>query len=940
MCTFLAGLFSLLTLAQAQPPKTAAKTTIKGKAADSKTKNPMEFVGVALLNAADSTQATGTLTNQAGEFSLQAAPGNYVLKLSFVGYKPVKKPLMIAGKPLDAGVIELEEGILLNTVNLEGEVTAVKVTNDTTEYNTKAFKAAPDATLEDGLKKMGIDVDPQGNIKSGGEDIKKLLVDGKEFFGNDPKIATKNLPFDAISKVQVINDKTEQAKQTGVDDGKKEKVMNIVLKDDKKNGWFGSASAARGTEDRYLGSASINHFTKDKQFNVLFLSNNMNQTGFTSDEASNFGSGGGTSYSVSSDGTVRNLSMNGVAIGSASQGLARTHAGGINFSDMWGKKNTTRFSGNYFGTITNTLLLTDRNVEQKQLNMLGQLNDTYFNHNNSTNNSESQSHRFVSRINGKLDSLTSFTFNPTISLNSSDSRNSGTSSQKKANDEFVNSGSSQRHDKSVRPGISGSMSILKSLNEKKGTLSWYLNGNYNPSKIDNRNQSQNVFATKPEILINRLEEADQFYSYLNTNLNFNRTLKRLSPDGKTGTGLSFSVSPTLSYTVNETDRNTIEYDPATGSYTRRLDSLTNNSESKTLRMGSSAGLTVNKPKWYLNAGANLSNVNLKGNIRDSRTFDKVDKNYLSLTPNMSFNYRFAPSRSFNIYASTYASAPPINYLLLKQNNANPLYIAQGNPDLKLSNTISGSMSYNSSNPTKNSSAYVSLSFSKYYNSISTNSIFDSLTGITTSKPLNVNGNYSLSLSSSFSIPTPVKGLRISPGISGNNSRNISFITGLKNTSNQYGGGFNMTVNYSYKEALTLYLSNRTNYTHVANSVGRVSQTNYLNMNNSMNINAQPVKGWRIVGDMNHTRQGGQSYMLLNAGIQRYLMPNNRLMLELRGFDLLNRNSDVMHYASDTQITDVRNNNIGQYFYMKLTYKVNKIGSKSATPAPVPTFIRF
>jgi hypothetical protein len=108
----------------------------------------------------------------------------------------------------------------------------------------------------------------------------------------------------------------------------------------------------------------------------------------------------------------------------------------------------------------------------------------------------------------------------------------------------------------------------------------------------------------------------------------------------------------------------------------------------------------------------------------------------------------------------------------------------------------------------------------------------------------------------------------------------------------------------------------------------------------MNINAQPVKGWRIVGDMNHTRQGGQSYMLLNAGIQRYLMPNNRLMLELRGFDLLNRNSDVMHYASDTQITDVRNNNIGQYFYMKLTYKVNKIGSKSATPAPVPTFIRF
>ncbi|MBC8053029.1 MAG: outer membrane beta-barrel protein [Sphingobacteriaceae bacterium] len=903
---------------------------------------PIESAVIRLFKLSDSTLISNAVSIKDGTFTIKSpAAGSYRLTVSFIGFKPFQKLFSLAKEKATAnlGTLILEEGIELNAVKIEGEGPAIKVKEDTTEFNAAAFKTVPGAAAEELIKKLpGMEVDKDGNIKAQGESVKKVLVEGKEFFGNDPKIATKNLPADAIKSIQLIEDKSEQAKSTGIDDGKREKILNIVLKDDKKKGWFGNSSLAGGTQDRYLGSLSLNHFDKKTQVNALLLGNNINQAGFSPEEATNFGGSGGTSYTVS-NGSLVARTMNGVNIGNASQGLATTYSGGLNFSKSWLKKDAIKFSGSYFAYSSATIVESQNNSqniipakENSQAEIIQQA-QTIFGEGINTSRANSQSHRFNMRLTARIDSLTNLTFSPSISLGSNSSNRLNRSAQTNSDADSINYQRNISRDKSVSPFFQGSLSLNRNFKQKKGSISFYISGNSRDNSSENIDSVFNKYHKRnTEENYYRMEDNERINHYLSISNTINRTV---SKDKKT----SIFVTNNYNSTINNTDLSSFEYNPDNGRFELRIDSLTNTSKSKTLRYGPELGFSKSLKKVNIYFRTEFQFMTLNGEVLSKNLFQTVSKNYFNALPYLSVTYRPKANRSLSVTTYSNSYAPSVRDLQAVQNNTSQFYIRRGNPDLKATTSYSTSLRYSSSQPKKNSYTNFSLSYTRTFNDVSHSTNTDA-SAVTISQPINVDGNYRFSLNGSISIPSKIKGLRISPGIHGQNSRNQNFAQGKANNSDRYIGGGNLTLSYAHKDILNITLNNRTSFTHIDNSAQRTVTNNYFNIDNSGSISIQPVKKWRINTDGVYRSNAGRSFTLLNASLQKQFMKSNRLAAELCAFDILNNNSDISRYAYDLYISDTRTNNINQYFYLKLLYKVNKIGGSASRVASPPVILDY
>ncbi|MBK6993898.1 MAG: carboxypeptidase-like regulatory domain-containing protein [Lewinellaceae bacterium] len=329
----LAGLFPSLLFSQ--------NIHIEGQVADSSGIG-LPAASVVLLEKKDSLFVLFGLTDEAGRFTLKRIePGEYVLQISYLGYKNHWQALEIKAGQGNAnlGKIVLEpSSMLLNDVEITADRVPLSMRKDTLEYNALAFKTQPGAVVEDLLKKLpGIQVQPDGTIKAQGKTVQNVLVEGKEFFGNDPKIATKNLPADAVNKVQVFDKKSESAEFTGIEDGRDERTINLKLKDGKKQGYFGKANIGAGTEGRYEGNFNLNRFGRRTQMSAIGMANNNNQQGFSFQDYINFMGGLGNFMSGGSGGGSMRLSFNiedgGVPMGPMlDRGFTESWAGGANFN--------------------------------------------------------------------------------------------------------------------------------------------------------------------------------------------------------------------------------------------------------------------------------------------------------------------------------------------------------------------------------------------------------------------------------------------------------------------------------------------------------------------------------------------------------------------------------------------------------------------------------
>jgi hypothetical protein len=891
--------------------------TVTGKVSESSTGAPLAFAIVKLVEKQDSTKVTTALTNKLGVFKIENQPsGNYEVKISFVGYETVTNVISLntTSKTIDLGIISLKKGINLNEVVVNGIIAPVKIKRDTLEYDARAFRTAPNANTESLLKKVaGIDVDLYGNIKIQGLDLSKVTVEGKKFFGDNYKIATQNLPADAISKIQIIDSKTEQSKISGIDDGKREKVINLVLKDDKKGGYFGSVSIAGGTSDRYLTSGSINHFKENLQLNLLLMSNNNNQS-YSVGEASSFSGNNFGAGAISGE-------ANGVAFGRISQGLTKTNSSALNFAKQWGAKGKHSIHSNYIGSLIDTKTDQQSAIQNILTDNVFLTNKTIGRNNNSQNHGISVDYRST------IDSLTSLYVSTNGSLDKQDAISAITSLTMDAKNQPVNNASQDIVNQSNRPAFNGYLSFNRKLKQRKGAYAISINQDFSESNADNYNVNTTFYylnsPINSSVLINQLLNNDN----RNATFTFRGQLSRvLSKDQKT----SLLTNAGFVNSLRRADQYTLDYNPLNDRYEVIVPALTSNYKNRLTQRDMQVGLNRSNSKTTVIASASLQSVTLHGTVQDK----EITRNYFAVLPRFTFSYRSDSRKSISFTLSSSLGVPTISDLQPVQNNLNQFYIREGNPLLKPSKSYSTQLSYNTSNIKTGSYAFYRVYFNLYQHNFSTSTIFDEQTAISYVKPINVSGNYSATLDFTFRQPIKLfKGLNLDYGVNATKQNSINYINYVKNNTGGNIIGINAGLNYNYKDALMLSFSNRTSYIDTRNSVREAADNSYFRLMNTGNLNYGFTKKWRLTADLSQQTNIGrndnfnQNVSLVNAGIQRSLMPKDQFIIEVKGYDLLNQNSNIMRTFSANRIEDVQSVNLRRYFLLRLTYKVNKIKSK-------------
>ena len=896
---------------------------------------PIPYAAILLTEQSDSTKRNGALTSFNGEFLLKdLKSGKYFLKISALGYKTIIKPLEILSADVALSTLKMKEDALaLKEVSVTGQQANVKIKTDTIEYNATAFKTQPNAAVEELLKKLpGVEVDRDGNILVQGQKVTRLTVDGKDFFGTDPKTATKNLPADAIAKVQVVDSKTLEAKASGIDDGQREKVLNLTIKEDKKRGWFGNANLSGGTTEKYNSYLSANHFNKNLQFAVLGMSNNVSNASFQFEDLNSFTGGNignifappaGGSFSINVNNGRTTIGGSGVFDNNAI-GEVTTHSGGINYSNSWGKKDKLAISSSYFTYFSNGIGKRFSNIQD--VNQADVLRTDEVSNRNSNN----QAHRFNFKLEYHPDSLTDITLRPNIILNQTRNINNRNFSSSFDIAGKTNDGNQYFNQKNVTPSFFGEFSALRRL--KNGSVSIRLNGTQNTYNANWTNQS----------LINKYETSTPIAEFINQQAEQENVAKTYTMGLSYMRQLSKKWSANVGYLYNQSrvdaDQLTLDYNTVTDRYEVIVPDLSNSIDNKNWLNATRFDFIYTRSQWTYNFGFGLQETGL-----DAATFsntgantNNLDRKYYNILPRLTINFKNKANHTIQLNYNANVNLPSANDLQPVQNNTNPLYQRLGNPNLEATKNHRMAINFNTfsadNNRYWNGYFLVNYAFDDIGNSVKY------LDGVQQVQPVNVDGNFFIRTGTFFGQPTKIKGLRMGYGINMFMSHTSSFINAEKNITNRYNLGPNTNFSYDIDDKLNAGIYLGVQYSKVNNSQPGAMDNKYFSFFNNASLSWEFVKNMRVSAELQHNGTAGRAdgfnnnVFLLNVGLEQYLM-KRRITLAIKGFDILNQNTNIDRTVNASRLEDVRFNSIRRYFYLSLNYKISKAGATNTRSNP-------
>lgn len=894
--------------------------TITGKVVDTASLMNMGYTSITAINKSDSVLQDFTRANEDGLFTLNVKhPGDYILLYAhptfanFIGSVTVNQPATELG---DIPMIS-KQNLLQEVIVMESRSMVIK--GDTVEYSADSFKVREFASVEELLKKLpGIEVDQKGNITAHGEKVQKMLVDGDEFFADDPAVLSKMLRAAAIDKVQVFDKKSDEAQFTGIDDGTKIKTINLTLKDNAKRGYFGKVVLGGGLPKFYENQLMINAFKDKRKISAYAIMSNTNNVGLGWDDASKYGGGRGffssgededASPDMSSFGGGDNGGLGGFGGSFSGEGLPKSISAGVHFGNKFGKNDNTNLNADY--RVNNYSLNVIKDTRTQYI-----MPDTQYVNNNSNRNTNTN---LMNSLNGRvdvtIDSLSSMIVNASGSINKSNSNSLNTANYTTMDGQAINDSKSETQKESTRNNASVDLSYRKKFMTPGRTFSITLNGAYSQSAAESNFISENNFYTT------------------GTQQHFNQR--------KTDSTLALQGKVRLSYTeplikdklhlvlnaysnyIKNTSSN-LSFDRIPNTETDTFNTLySSNYDYSVFTNSAGANIRFKKDQLKFSLGGNVAFAKYQNS--NNFTGALFERNYVNFFPRASFNYSHKRSSNFGFNYNGSTTQPRIDQIQVMVQNTDPLNIRLGNPNLVQAFNHRFSVNFNHYKILSESYVYGNLGYNLTQNALGEKQNI-SADGVNTYQTVNINGNWNSYAYAGYSAKIkPIK-TRVGFGVNANYGNNNSYLNDVLNSAKNTTLGLRLDMSFYKDSLMDISYSVNPTYNYSKSSVNTNATNEFFMTRQEFDMSLTLPKGFELGFDFNWllrqktaVQDRNNNIFLANAYLSKSLLKDRSLALRLEGNDLFNRNVGFSRDMYGNSITESTYNNIRRYFLLKLTW---------------------
>lgn len=873
--------------------------------------------------------STGTLTDDTGRFRIEGLEsGRYKITVNYLGFIKHRNRFDMDRDVLLDPIILEEDIIEIDGVEITGSMIQAIQKGDTTIFNAEAFKTLPDADAKDLIAKIPGIVIENGTVQANGEDVQKVTVDGREFFGNDPNIALNTLPAEIIDKIEVIDEQSEQSRFTGFDDGNTTKTINIVTKQDKRNGEFGKLYAGYGEDDRYQAGGNINIFNGNQRTSFIGLSNNINQQNFsTEDLLGVVGSSGnrrrgrgGRGGGGSGRGSVNNFLVG------QQNGISSTNSIGVNFSDKFSEK--VEFTGSYFFNNSE-----NNSVQLIEQDYFGGKEDGDFYSEDNTTISDNMNHRFQGRLDIKFNDKNSLTIRPRFSWQNNEVNEI-------ANTEFLRGSRgtdiSDNLYGSEQSGYNLNNSILyrHSFAKKGRTISVSFQNSSGPGSGNSFLQSTSVSDTIPSIETYQSSENERRAIGFEGEISYTEPISERSR-------LMFNYE--IEKDNGENDELTFEGDFNMAS--EQIDALSNDLNNEELTQTFGTGYQWRKDKTMVMARLRLEKTDISASQSLPLEFE-TDKSYLNFLPFLMLRMELSKSKNLRLYYRPRTSNPSASQLSETIDNSNPLQLSKGNIDIDQSFQHSIFARFSATNKTKGTVFYLFAGGDFSNNYIGQNTylsgrdvaLYEAL-GLDTraqlTLPENMTGYYNLRSYVTIGLPVSSIKSKLNFNIGGNYSNTPSIVDEINNESKNatLSLGVNLTSNIS--ENVDFTISSKTNIGEATNSVQPELNTSYVNQQSGLKLEVIFPYGITWRNNIVHQIFSGYgdefdgNFLLGSMSLGKKFLKNNRAEVSISVFDLFNQNQAISRNVTGTYIETISSNVLQRYFMVNLRYDLRHFGKATS-----------
>ncbi|MBZ9627357.1 outer membrane beta-barrel protein [Psychroflexus sp. CAK1W] len=907
----LASVFSLTVFSSF-----AQEYLLKGQVLSSVSNTKLSSATIFVETLNDSTLLNYTITDSSGNFELlvKTKEDKARLNVSFTGMQPFVKTIPLSDSTTNLGIVKLQELTNdLDEVLINVNRSPITIKKDTLEFNAASFKTRPDANLEETLKQLpGVEVDAAGNITVNGKPVQRILVNGKEFFGNDPKIATKNLPKEIINKIQVVDTKTQSQEFTGEEGDSENKTINITIDEDKNRGYFSRATIGGGTDDRYEISGISNYFQDDLRLSVLASSNNINSSGFTFDEV--FDAMGRRARTITRSGG--SFGINGLNFGN-NTGITKSETAGMSFVNEW--KEIYDLSADYFFGSNKT----DTRNSARRENILP--DRTFFSNSESNATRDNNSHRGNVNFSIKPDTLTRISIRPSINISQGTTQSSNLSESLDENGNLINTSESENRNDNLSMNFSNRFSVTRKFGSRGAFLSFTFDNENNKSESDNFFFSgRETFGDNPNTQIQ-----DQLISEENNEDTYevqSRYRAVMTDD------LFLDVRYSYEIESSKNERSVFDFDENTSLYSNFNAELSNEFKVKGETHIPSVGLRYEGDK--LRTGFNLGLLNTQ--LRTENLIQNIEFNndFNNLFASANLRYEFERSKRIGVYYRNSNNIPSIQQLQPVSIQTDPLNIIRGNPDLKPSFNQDININFNNFDFKTRSGYGFYMSYSYVTDQVVSVSVTDedlirrtTYDNVSGAQNANLNFYYSKQLKSENEDTYRLRG-----NISGQYTKNLGFTNGQQFESENYVVSPYLGVTYEKEQVITLNPGFGLDYNLRNFNLNSNRDEEFTNLNFSLEATTYWPKNVVFGNDITYFKYGNVAADFRSTSLQwnmslGYQFADDDATLKFKVFDLLDENIGTRRQTGDDFVQDTDQLILERYFMLSFTYKFSKFGGK-------------